>query len=351
MIITGLLIGAALGFVMQRGRFCVTGAFRDVWLSGSTRWLTAFVLVIAVQSVGIFTLQSFGVLNLESSPLPLTATIIGGFTFGAAIVLAGGCATGTYYRAGEGLIGSWIALIFYAGFSNIMQYGALSELGSSVKSQTIDVTTIHESLGISPWWLVAVLGAVVAVVARKHVAADQARPPLATLPPRRTGLAHVLLERRWHPFATAAVIGVIAIIAWPASVATGREAGLGITGPSANLVHFLTTGETEAIDWGVMLILGLLIGSFAAAKASGEFRLRVPSADTIVKSVVGGALMGVGASLAGGCTIGNAMVKTAEFSYQGWLAFGCMVLGVGVAARFTIRPAAKQSWASTLVDA
>ena len=51
MILTGLALGIALGFVFQRGRFCVTGAFRDVWLSGSTRWLTAFGLAIAVQAV------------------------------------------------------------------------------------------------------------------------------------------------------------------------------------------------------------------------------------------------------------------------------------------------------------
>ena len=48
MLFTGLALGVALGFVFQRGRFCVTGAFRDVWLSRSTRWLTAFGLAIAI---------------------------------------------------------------------------------------------------------------------------------------------------------------------------------------------------------------------------------------------------------------------------------------------------------------
>lgn len=153
MILTGLLIGAALGFAMQRGRFCVTGAFRDVWLSRSTRWLTAFVIVIAVQSIGIFALQSAGALDLKSAPLPLAATVVGGFIFGAAIVLAGGCATGTYYRASEGLIGSWLALIFYAGSSNVMKYGALADFTENAKAQTIGISTIHDSLGISPWWL------------------------------------------------------------------------------------------------------------------------------------------------------------------------------------------------------
>ena len=30
MILTGLLLGAVLGYVLQRSRFCVTGAFRDL---------------------------------------------------------------------------------------------------------------------------------------------------------------------------------------------------------------------------------------------------------------------------------------------------------------------------------
>lgn len=35
MILTGLLIGAVLGVVMQRGRFCVTGMIRDIFLQRS----------------------------------------------------------------------------------------------------------------------------------------------------------------------------------------------------------------------------------------------------------------------------------------------------------------------------
>mgnify|MGYP002654006334 CR=1 FL=1 len=51
-ILTGLIVGAVLGFILQRGRFCITGAFRDVWIAKKTRWLTAFFIVIAVQAAG-----------------------------------------------------------------------------------------------------------------------------------------------------------------------------------------------------------------------------------------------------------------------------------------------------------
>ena len=42
MILTGLLLGAVLGYVLQRSRFCVTGAFRDLYLTRSTRYFTPF---------------------------------------------------------------------------------------------------------------------------------------------------------------------------------------------------------------------------------------------------------------------------------------------------------------------
>ena len=53
MILTGLLLGAVLGYVLQRSRFCVTGAFRDLYLSRSTRYFTPFLLAIAIQAVGV----------------------------------------------------------------------------------------------------------------------------------------------------------------------------------------------------------------------------------------------------------------------------------------------------------
>lgn len=348
MIFTGLLLGAALGYAMQRGRFCVTGAFRDLWVNKSSRWFSAFMLVVAIQSVGVFALDSLGVITLADKPFPWLATIVGGFIFGYSIVYAGGCATGTYYRSGEGLIGSWIALTGYAVFSAITKTGALAPFNDAIHKPVVETTTIHGALGISPWVLVAALVIGVAAWVRHH----QLKPALmmATLPPKHSGLRHLLAEKPWTAYGSAVVIGIIAIVAWPLSAATGRNDGLGITTPSANLVNFLVSGDTTFVDWGVYLVVGILIGSFIAAKASGEFRLRVPDAKTVLRSAFGGAGMGIGASLAGGCTIGNAMVKTATFSIQGWVALAFMVLGTGAAAYQTIL---KKQPASTrpLIDA
>lgn len=51
--ISGLFVGLALGFVMQRGRFCMAGGFRDIYMEKDYRMLIAFMIVITVQSIGI----------------------------------------------------------------------------------------------------------------------------------------------------------------------------------------------------------------------------------------------------------------------------------------------------------
>ena len=133
MLITGLIIGAVLGLVLQRGRFCITGAFRDLWVSHSSRWFTAFLLAITIQALGVSLLTFLGVIAPEAPKLSVIATVLGSFLFGVGIVLAGGCATGTYYRAGEGLVGSWFALVAYALFAAAAKTGFLSPATARVK--------------------------------------------------------------------------------------------------------------------------------------------------------------------------------------------------------------------------
>jgi len=74
----------------------------------------ALLLAITVQSIGFFLLKEIGVLNVDPAEnFAFLAVLIGAFVFGIGIVLAGGCATGTWYRAAEGLVGSWVALFTY----------------------------------------------------------------------------------------------------------------------------------------------------------------------------------------------------------------------------------------------
>ena len=112
MIISGLIVGILLGFVMQRTRFCLVVA-SEICTFKNNKMFYALLVAITVQSIGLLILTGLNVISIPDSTFPIIGTIIGAFIFGIGIVLAGGCATGTWYRVGEGLIGSWVALVLY----------------------------------------------------------------------------------------------------------------------------------------------------------------------------------------------------------------------------------------------
>ena len=103
MSITGLLTGIVFGAVLQRGRFCVTGMLRDIFLNKTWRGFTALLILISVHAFGLTLLTGAGVLSPEISDFKPVAVIVGGFIFGLGIILSGGCASGTWYRSAEGL--------------------------------------------------------------------------------------------------------------------------------------------------------------------------------------------------------------------------------------------------------
>ncbi len=335
--ITGLLVGILLGFILQRARFCMTGGFRDIYLTKSFTMLYAFLIAISVQAIGVFLLVKGDYLAISTGSISLLGSIGGSLLFGIGIVLAGGCATGTWYRAAEGLIGSWIALLFYMIFAAITKYGALSGIQQEIANVTVINDSIAQTLGVEQGILIILLVTVTGFLTIKHLRKPKVKIP--SLPAKHTGIRHLLFEKRWHPFVAGAVIGLVALAAWPLSSMTGRNSGLGITTPSANIIQFLVTGDLGLIDWGVFLVLGIFMGSFIAAKGSREFKWRVPSHNIIIASVIGGAIMGIGASLAGGCTIGNGLTNTSIMAWKGWLGLFFTIIGVWIASYFVyVRP-------------
>jgi uncharacterized protein len=111
-----LVTGVSFGYILQRSRFCFTAAFRDPNLTGSTSLTRAVLIAFAVGTVG-FTAAKFGAAegaldNVSVNPLSI-ATAIGAFLFGIGMVIAGGCASGTLMRVGEGFTMQLLALLFF----------------------------------------------------------------------------------------------------------------------------------------------------------------------------------------------------------------------------------------------
>lgn len=74
-------------------------------------------------------------------------------------------------------------------------------------------------------------------------------------------------------------------------------------------------------DWIVLQILGVLVGGLASAAVAGRLSWRKgqPGNGRLVRALIGGALMGVGARLAYGCTSGLALTGGAQLVTGAWV--------------------------------
>src|SRR5699024_6957386 len=173
-------------------------------------------------------LTSTGVISPEYSTFAPGAVVVGGFLFGLGIILAGGCASGTWYRSAEGLVGSWIALAMYALSAARMKTGALAGFNDWMKSWDTGLTTLPEASGISAWWFAIAIGVLTIILVRRVPAQTGKAVPVARLGNPRAG------KRPLSLYTAGALVGLLGVIAWPLSSARARNSGLGITSPPAN---------------------------------------------------------------------------------------------------------------------
>lgn len=111
-----LLFGVAFGVTFQRSRFCLVRAFREPFMTGAGEHARATALALTVSLLG-FSIHKVTDLKDASTwvfPGFWLGGLLGGILFGVGMVLAGGCGAGSLWRAGEGHVKLWLAVL---GFS------------------------------------------------------------------------------------------------------------------------------------------------------------------------------------------------------------------------------------------
>lgn len=112
---TSLAFGVTLGFVLQKSRFCFAASFRDPILAGTTSLFRSLIISFAIITIGFGVIQHHffiktGQILGQIHPIGFH-TIFGAVLFGFGMVIAGGCASGTLMRVGEGFSLQMIVLI------------------------------------------------------------------------------------------------------------------------------------------------------------------------------------------------------------------------------------------------
>jgi len=111
-----LIFGLMIGIIMQRTRFCFVRAFREPFMTGDGGASKAVALAVIISVIGFSILKWSDMKDWEAQVFAgfWFGSLVGGIIFGIGMSLTGGCASGTLWRAGEGHIKLWIALIAFA---------------------------------------------------------------------------------------------------------------------------------------------------------------------------------------------------------------------------------------------
>ena len=114
-----VLLGIALGIVNQRTRFCMVRAFRDPFMTGDGEMTKGAALALMVGVAGFSIIKGSDLSDVRAveefvNPSVFVGSISGGLIFGIGMVLAGGCASGSLWRAGEGQFKFFLVLAAFS---------------------------------------------------------------------------------------------------------------------------------------------------------------------------------------------------------------------------------------------
>lgn len=328
----GFVVGLIFGAVVQRQRFCMVAAVGNLVLMRDWRHVQAFLAAFAVAIAGTQWLEAGGLVPVAESVyrgarVDWLGAGAGGLIFGFGATLAGGCAARTLVRAAEGSYGAWLALLMFALAAAVTQFGMLSTARMALSDWSAYTLSTEDSslsalLGISP----AMAGAAAATVC--------------------VGMLMVVGrgERDRRLILGGAAIGALVVAAWWITgnlardeFTIARPSALNISGPLARIIYYLTSGDRTGLGFGIAFVIGTAAGGSASALLGGTFRWQAPDARYIPNYLAGGALMGTGAIMAGGCNIGQGLSGVSTLALGSLIAAGAIFSGAVLGVKWLER--------------
>ncbi len=347
-----LLAGTALGMLFERGRFCFFCIFRDLFEKRDSRGTYAILTTLAVGSVGYAIVFAMRLPSPQPGDMapgahvgPVSlALVVAGFAFGIGVVISGGCIAGHLYRLGEGSLRALPALA-----------GAI--LGFGLGFLTWNPLATAFTLRAPVPWLPAAAGYAPALILQLAILVVLGiwllrwNPPVAARAERRVTLTEIrrtLFFRRWPVLITGALVGVVGVLHYlrvgPLGV-TSQLSGLtrtaldgtgllpetlvGLDGALAGCVALIVETITEN-GW---LIIGIMLGSLAAALPGRRFRIEPLTLRGTGTAMLGGVLLGWGAVTGLGCTIGVFLSGIHASAASGWVFAISLVSALGIGFR------------------
>lgn len=324
----GLFGGVLLGLAARLGRFCTLGAIEDYLYQGSDLRLRMWALAIGVAGLGTFTLVALGALDPAQSiyhlaPWSPAFAIVGGLMFGYGMAIAGNCGFGALARFGGGDLRSFVIILVMGISAYAMLSGPLAELRISALSMTEIQTQSHSY----PQLVNRATGLAVSLTGLVIFAAI-------------TGFSlwsRAFLSKPRLIF-WGALVGLAIVSGW-AGTQWVANAGFSaspvnshtFTAPLGETVLFIMTSSGGGLSFGVGSVAGVLVGAFIGSLLKGHFRWEAcEDPRELKRQVLGAVLMGFGAVLAMGCTIGQGISAFALLTLNAPIVFASIFLGAAL---------------------
>jgi uncharacterized membrane protein YedE/YeeE len=150
--------GFAFGFILHRSRFCFSRVFREPFMSGEGEMAKAMMVAIALGTVvfSVFFQKELVDPYIAIPPSFWIGSFFGGLIFGTGMIFAGGCASGSLWRVGEGHIKLWITVLFF-GWGGSVFSGLLKYTDLLTREDNIELMIEQTKVG-SQAWLPQMLG-------------------------------------------------------------------------------------------------------------------------------------------------------------------------------------------------
>lgn len=316
---SGLLIGLIFGATGQLSGFCLNRALKEYWQSGALHKAQSFVLALSVAIIGTQALAQFELIDLSRSiyrgpSFSWLLVPLGGVLFGYGMMLANGCGARTLVLCAQGNLRSLVVLLCLGISAYMTLTGVLGPLRQSLNQMTAVSGGSIADLPVA-WqgWLVG-LGLLCLLV---------------------FSFWKLNLLRHKKDLFAGFMVGLLIVAGW---FSTGWLAfdefepvnlvSLTFIAPIGETIQYAMIATGMKLSFGVTAVLGVLLGSFLLAWLRKGLHLQgFSSPREMLRYIAGGVSMGVGGSLALGCSIGQGLTGLSTLALSSLVAAAGILIG------------------------
>ncbi|MCT4654958.1 MAG: YeeE/YedE family protein [Cohaesibacter sp.] len=323
--------GILLGLAARLGRFCTLGAIEDYFYSSSDLRLRMWGIAIGVAIVGTFALLHFDALALEKTTYlrqqwnPMES-IVGGLLFGYGMAICGNCGYGALARLGGGDLRAFVIVI-------VMGISAFVTISGPLAYIRIWLFPVNETDGALPSLATGLANATGISLSLVGILIGLAILAFAISPKHVRNSPQTIF---WG-----AVVGLAIVSGWAGTqwmhnetLEANNVVSHTFSGPIGETILYAMTASGTSLTFGIGSVAGVWIGAFIGSLIKGHFRWEAcEDPRELRRQIIGAGLMGVGAVVAVGCSIGQGLSAISVLAYSGPVTLIALIAGAALGLR------------------